>query len=309
MSRTFKIVNSEINQSGWYKTNHEDNVTLCITNSNKQLAGAIRFNDTIDAPQFEGYDGIQWVPFNATKGDKGDKGDNFSQIVKLSNMEGGEGQLFQHNSIDLSSGNDIINIRTLKSGSIILNEEENPTMEITNEYGCVKLNSLSQPHNWSFVDKNIDQLKSKNDEHSVFKCYGETSTWTTSSKIHKGQAVRIVNKSNKICIEPLIFQGIPNKFRQNISVLGIAIEDADANKTCKVCTRGITTVRCTNDIINHYMGDGDVAQPGLPGLVSNNGFIFNCKVKPSVDYISAGYFIESGPIADNNKYALFYVNP
>ncbi len=311
MSRTFKITNNDVDLSGWYKSKGEDNATLCVTNSDRLLKGAIRLNTDTQEPQFEGYNGDNWVVFNATKGDTGDKGDNFGKLVRLENMDGGEGKLFQHSNIDLSSGADTLNVRSLKSGCALVNEETKSTIEITNQYGYININPLPQPHMWDFCNYNTDTLKSSPSEQLLFKAYGDVSIWKVkkNSSVVKGQSVRIIGTDGELAIEPLLYEGVVNIFRKKLSLLGIALEDAKDGRSCRVCTRGVTTVRCTNDVDNHFMGDGDVSEVGLPGLIAQNGFVFNCKVKPSVDYIKAGYFLESGGIADSNKYALFYVNP
>ena len=49
---------------------------------------------------------------------------------------------------------------------------------------------------------------------------------------------------------------------------------------------------------------------GIIGLVGKDGFIFNnTKSVPTVNYIKAGYFLESGSVSSNGSYCLFYVEP
>jgi hypothetical protein len=54
-----------------------------------------------------------------------------------------------------------------------------------------------------------------------------------------------------------------------------------------------------------------VSTVGIDGLVGRDGGIFcNTVPAPTVSYIKAGYFLQSGAgVATNGNYALFYVNP
>jgi hypothetical protein len=94
-------------------------------------------------------------------------------------------------------------------------------------------------------------------------------------------------------------------------MLGIATQTASGGDTCIVCTKGITTVLCTTNITLDFTGSTAVSSVGIDGLVGKDGGIFcNTTPVPTVDYICAGYFLESGiGIASNGNYALFYVEP
>jgi hypothetical protein len=93
-------------------------------------------------------------------------------------------------------------------------------------------------------------------------------------------------------------------------MLGIALESKSAGEDCLVCTKGITTVLCTNNITTDFTSTTTITDVGLDGIVGKDGGIFCCASSPIVDFIRAGYFLETGAgIAGNGMNVLFYVDP
>jgi hypothetical protein len=93
-------------------------------------------------------------------------------------------------------------------------------------------------------------------------------------------------------------------------MLGIATQTASGGNSCVVCTKGVTTVLCTSNSTVDFIRSDSVSSVGLYGLVGKDSGIFCNTNIPAVDYIIAGYFLESGSlVASNGNYALFYVNP
>jgi hypothetical protein len=141
---------------------------------------------------------------------------------------------------------------------------------------------------------------------------------------YKGQAVRLtqdisnidITNSTNIVITPITYTPSTLSITSPISpfnMLGIATNTASGGTSCTVCTKGITTVQCTSNIttdftLNTSITSGNV---GVPGVVGKDGFIFNnTRPYPTVMYIKAGYFLESGNnVANNGNYTLFYVDP
>jgi hypothetical protein len=97
-----------------------------------------------------------------------------------------------------------------------------------------------------------------------------------------------------------------------MNMFGIALENASGGQACRVCTRGITTVLCTNNTTVDFTATSSVASVGLDGLVGRDGGIFCNTIPPAtINYFPrAGYFLEAGiNTASNGSNALFYVEP
>ena len=175
------------------------------------------------------------------------------------------------------------------------------------------------PFNWDFQTPSNTITYLKNSSSDInFYSWGETSSWTVKegSTILKGQAVRISNdlNSSNVVITPITYGSLngANKFNQPFfNVLGIALMNANGGDFCSVCTKGVTTVLCASgtNIDSGFTPINNIPFVGALGLVGKNGGIFCSNQEPTVNYITAGYFIENGVLATNGNYALFYVNP
>ena len=78
-------INSSSINSGWYKERGTNSKTLRVANSNLMMPGAIRFNENTDT--FQGFDGSEWVTFNAVQGPQGEAGLNASQLFTFVNFQ------------------------------------------------------------------------------------------------------------------------------------------------------------------------------------------------------------------------------
>lgn len=284
--------------SGWYQEKNSPNsqASLLIGSSNHNISGIIRFNGT----EFQGFDGNNWVTFNSTKGDKGDKGTDFNSIVNLLNIGDGEGQILSSSKLDsLSDPN--LKCRSITSGKIQINDSMVETMKIKTTTDSIILTPTPQPMIWNNTIS--DQKLVASD--GTLCASGDVSIWTVlpNTKIFRGQAVRITGDNGQY-IEPLTYQMPINPFKKNLSFLGIALEEADEGNNCiKVCTRGITAVRLSENIPKEFINSVELRDCGLPGIIAPDGFIFNSPVKPMGEYIQAGVFLIQGDLkkyADNN---------
>jgi len=315
-SRIFKFPENKYKdekKSGWYIYHNESNneATLRVLDSTMHIEGALRLNNSLYPPLFQGYNGTEWVSFSPQKGDKGDKGDSFNNIITLKNSYGGKGQFFKKQSIDLKCLNanmtndmsnsmsddmsDIIELRSLSGGTTMRNGEKADTIDIYTDENTVNITSLPQPFEWNVSNKTLDKLKSGSSDMQ-FKAHGDVSVWMVQDIVRKGQAVSIVgNKNNVLTIGPLTYtEDIINPFRKNLSFLGIALRDALPNEPCPVCTRGLTTSRLSKDVSDHFIADDEIEFIGQPALVGKDGYLFISKIKPSIAYIQAGTFAEIG---------------
>ena len=153
----------------------------------------------------------------------------------------------------------------------------------------IKLKDIKIPINGSNVS--LSHIKEKYIEHG-----------TTDAEGH----YYLTDGSTTSAIKLSYFNS--TTFTDNTHVLGVALEECEGNEPCMICTRGITTVKCSNNISSVFIGEPEVESSGCPGLVSQDGFIFYTNIKPTVDYIKAGNFIQSGNIAGHDNYALFKIN-
>lgn len=313
MSRIFKsLTNTKDYLTGWYREHkNDDDVVLRLSNNDAQYSGTVRFNNATQNPTFQGFDGNEWVDFNAVKGDKGDKGDDFNEIVKLENLgtnnKSNSGRLFPPQYSTLPDNT--IPIRTLQGGLVDLNGGFLPTMIIKEESDSLILTSTPQPYIWDFSNIDIASIKS-NKEQDCFKAYGTIKKFQVGQDeiINKGQLVSLILSNNKICIKTVKSTAENmTEFIDNIQIIGIALEDKLEGQSCRVCTDGITTVRVSRNSSTNYINDNEV-KFGSIGLLNNKGMISKALIKPKGDCKRIGYFMENINLSSSDyHYCLFNV--
>jgi hypothetical protein len=311
-------------KAGWYQIQpSSSNVALRVNYSNMGLSGEVRLNNTVSPPVFQGNNGSAWVTFNATQGVQGTAGQDFTNAVNFNNLGANVvvgstvalGSIFESTLVDISQSLSNVNIRSLQGSSYVVNSNLSVTStELTQNSNVITINSKPLPYNWDFTGSKNTLSNLKN----ITTGWGETSKWIVKSggsSVSRGQAVRLTRETStsNIVIQPITYTSATtfSPFTTPLNILGIATEDASPGETCSVCTKGITTVKCTNDIIiSNFTRSDSVSDVGIIGLVGKDGFIFNnTKSVPTVNYIKAGYFLESGNVASNGSYCLFYVEP
>lgn len=313
----------DIEKAGWYQIQpSSSNVALRVNYSNIGLSGEIRLNNTVSPPVFQGNNGSAWITFNATQGIQGPPGQDFTNAVNFNNLGANAsvgstvalGSIFSSTLVDISQNLSNVNIRSLQGSSYIVNSNLTViSTELTQNSNVITINSKPLPYNWDFTGTKNTITNLKN----ITTGWGETSKWivkTGGSSVSRGQAVRLTRETatSNIVIQPITYTTLTtaSPFTTPFNILGIATEDAAAGSTCSVCTKGITTVKCTNDVTADFTRSNNVSDVGIIGLVGRDGFIFNnTKSVPTVNYIKAGYFLESGNVASNGSYCLFYVEP
>jgi hypothetical protein len=303
MSRIFDIstVDDKIRPAGWYQSKNSADASLIVSNSTHNVSGVIRFDN--ETSIFQGFNGVEWVTFNSTKGDKGDKGTDFNALVKLENTGAGDGHILLNN---ICSANDdpSVKARSLISGFAILNNKSIKTIDITTNENTIELKSAPLPAIWDISQHTINNIINKADNSLC--AYGDISICTVAPgcKITRGQAVKLtLGQTSFLTIEPLVYQMPVNSFKKNIAFYGIALEDSTA-ATVRVCTKGITAVKITANIPKEYIANTGLTECGLPGLVAPDGFLFNSPVKPMCEYIQAGVFLQAGDIT-KSEFVLF----
>jgi hypothetical protein len=308
-------------QAGWYQVSPTtSNLALRVSNSTIGMTGEIKLNTSTNPYKFQGYNGSGWVDFNAIQGERGVPGRDFTNVVNFNNLGADttpgvqvtRGQIFATTSIDGSEETNDVNIRTIASGVDQINSNLSiNTMLITQNSNVITLTGQPLPYEWNFSSSNsaVTYLKNANNDTTNYG-WGDVSTWTVKpgSTVTKGYAVRLDNYNNSnIVIVPLTYTSLTNVTPYNtpINMLGIALETAVGGASCRVCTKGLTTVFCGNNINNFSSKPSGI---GLDGLVDKDGAIF-CNVSPpSVNYfIRAGYFLETG--ITSSSYSLFFVEP
>jgi len=321
--------NTDTLQAGLYQLapNNSNLVIRVNTTSNIGLAGEIQLNTALVTPTFQGYDGTSWVDFNATTGPQGLPGQDFTNAVNFNNLPlPGDsstlvalGSVFATTYADVSMSLSNVNIRSLQGGNYTINSNLSvKSLNISQNSNIITLTSQPLPYTWNFSGSNntVSTLKNATGD-LVNYSWGETSKWIVKAgtTITKGQAVRITNDtaSSNIVITPIQYTSLAgiNPFTTPLNMLGIATETVTGGNACVVCTKGITSVLCTSNITTDFVSSSAVSSVGIDGIVGKDGGIFcNTTPVPVVDYIRAGYFLESGiGIAANGNYALFYVEP
>lgn len=323
-------------QAGLYQIapNNSNLIVRVNTTSNIGLSGEIKLNTAISPYIFQGYNGSDWLDLNASVGETGPPGKDFIDVVNFNNLPlpidssilVSLGNIFATTSINVISGYNDVNIRSLQGSTYIVNSNLTVnSVELFQSSNIITVSSLPLPYKWDFSGTNntITKLKNANIDNINYS-WGDSSIWIVKQDITilKGQAVCITNDINNsipnsnLVIIPLIYTSLvntdANPFTAPLNMLGIATQTVIGGNgnTCVVCTKGITTVLCTDKITNNFFLTPNVATIGIDGIVGKDGGIFcNTNLNPTVNYVRAGYFLEHGTIANNGDYALFYVEP
>jgi hypothetical protein len=319
-------ISSDTQQAGWYQVSpNSSSLALRVNNSNIGLSGEIQLNTT--ASKFQGYNGSAWVDFNATQGSTGAAGKDFTNAVNFNNLESSSasssivplGSVFSTTFANVAANISNVNIRSLKGGSYQVNNNLSVnSMVLSQNSNIITMTSQPLPYTWDFTNglNTVSYLKNASGDTPYYG-WGETSNWIvqTGANVKKGQAVRLTRdsvSSNNIVITPITYTSLvgANQFNTPFNILGIATQTVSGGNTCIVCTKGITTVLCTNNISTGFSPSTDIPFVGSVGIVGTDGGIFcNIIQDPTVEYIKAGYFLESGiGLAGNGNYVLFYCN-
>jgi hypothetical protein len=296
--------------SGWYKERGSSDKTLRISDSNLMMTGAIRFNEK--TTNFQGFNGTDWVTFNAQKGATGDPGNNASELFNFVNLPPGLsgteiGQVFKE------SDDTTVYLRSIQSGTYDLTSSITgvQAIQINNDSNYITLTPQPRPYVWDFTSLNlINDLKG--DVDGKLKAFGTVSRWKvkTGKTVQKGYAVRVALDlvNSQLTIEPYTYTSLTdfvNTSQEGLGFLGIALENKSSGESCEVCTEGITTAILGNNSPFTTRTSTDGA--GHYGFVSKEGKIFIPNPLTSITIAPiAGYWLQKGDIGYNNL-GLFYV--
>ena len=316
-------------QAGWYQISpNSSDLALRVINSNIGLSGEIRLNTSIMPPVFQGNNGSAWVSFNASQGPIGPPGRDFTNAVNFNNLGPSPifgdivslASIFATTYVNVDENLSNVDIRSLQGSDYTINSNLSvDSILLQQNSNVITLMPQPLPFNWDLQSprNTITYLKNSSTDFNFYS-WGEKSFWAVQqgATILKGQAVRITNdlNSSNVVITPITYNTLngANKFNQPyFNVLGIALRDGNGGGFCSVCTKGVTTVLCTSNIaINSgFSPVNNTPFVGALGLVGKDGGMFCSTQEPTVDYITAGYFLENDVSITNGSYALFYVNP
>ena len=317
MSRVFNIKSNIIEYvTGWYQNKNENDVTLRISNNNTEIVGSLRLNTNLSPPIFQGYNGSNWVDFNASRGLNGESSNKYDTKLSINklgyenNENNNKGYII--NSDTYSVNNQLFfYVKPIISSKILKNGEFINSIDIINNEENIILKPNYIPYVEDLSNIKIYDIKS-NPTDQTFKSIGTTKKFRVLEDeiVSKGQIVSLEITNNGLFIKPANYNKQLNLFRNNIICLGVALQDCLGGQECPVCTKGITTVKLSSNIPIEYTSDCDINCKDH-GLLSSDGFLFKSVIKPSVDYISCGYFLENSQIElneTNDRYVLFYVN-
>jgi len=310
-------ISQERQYTGWYKERGSNSITLRLSDSNLMMKGAVRFNK--DTSTFQGFNGTEWVTFNAEKGDTGEAGASASDIFNFINLPEdsvNDGEIFKN-----KTSTDIY-FRTIQAGTFDINEGLTglSSLDINKGNDFLTLTPQPQPYIWDFSTpqrNNLEHLKSNN-SNTVFKAFGKIEKWQvkSGSSVQKGKAVRItidigLNPSSTfLVIEPYTYStNIIPLNHKGYSFLGIALENSGAGQTCLVCTEGITSV-IIGDQTDGTQADLNIQGVGAVGIIGTDGTIFNTAdpITTTMDSPIAGYWLEENNFTTGDI-VLFYVKP
>lgn len=319
-------------KGGWYKINNNtSNLALRVNYSNIGLAGEIRLNTTVMPNVFQGNNGSAWVNFNSLQGPTGPSGTDFTNAVNFNNLGSNVApgltvslaSVFASTFVDVSQSISNVNVRSLKGSVYDVNSNLSINSIILQQNSnVITITPQPLPYSWSFSNgfNTVSYLKNSPSDN-IFYSWGETSFWVvqTGATVLKGQAVRLTKDTitSNIVITPVTYTyttlaGV-SPLLEPFNMLGIALNTVNTSNGdfCKVCTKGITTVLFTSTNNTTDFTSQTSITSGVDGIVGKNGSIFSTTTGfPTVDYIRAGYFLETktGPISDGS-YVLFYVDP
>ena len=321
---TYATNGLDTGSAGWYQVSPTtSNLALRISSSNIGLTGEISLNTSTTPYKFQGYNGSSWVDFNATQGIQGIPGQDFTNAVNFNNLGANtavgvvvsHGEIFSTTYANVAANISNVNIRTISSGTQQINSNLSiDTMHITQNSNVITLTGKPLPYEWDFSASNgtVSYLKNASGD-SINYGWGDVSVWTvkTGMSVNKGYAVRLDKETTtgNVVITPMTYSTLTGAtpYNTSMNMLGIALQNAGSGTACRVCTKGITTVYCTNNITPDFTTQ--TSNIGLDGLVGRDGGIF-CNVSTPVSisyYTRAGYFLESG--INNGGQSLFYVEP
>ncbi len=296
--------------AGWYKDRVGNNRTLRVTDSDVQMKGTIRFNS--DNNTFQGFNGSEWVTFNATQGEQGEDGedaiDNYD-IVNLPGDENNEGEIYS-GKIDNN-----LNLRTLIPGKININPimQNIDTVTLAKSTNYVTVTAKPLPYVWDFSTNNsINYLKSSLSDPK-FKAFGKISKWKVKStaSVTAGTAVRITlsvsgtgynTNTTEIVIEPYTYSASQQEIKQGSGMLGIALQTVSGGGTCEVCEEGITSVLMGNGNGAGNQTGTTIDGPGAYGFIGYDAKVYNETISTGINNNTPviGYWLERGNFTVNS---------
>ena len=302
------------------------NLAIRVASSNIGLAGEIQFTSNGGSLVFQGYNGNNWVDFNATVGQQGAPGTDFTNAVNFNNLTANTspgivvslGQVFATTLANVAASLSNVNIRAISGGQNVVNSNLTvQSLTVSQNSNVITLTSQGVPYTWNMESSNgeVNYLKNASSDTPYYG-WGDTSIWTVKpgQTVVKGQAVKLDSSSSNVVISPMVYTTLTGATPYNtpMNMFGVALENASGGQSCRVCTHGITTVLCTSNTTTDFTSTGSVSSVGLDGLVGRDGGIF-CNTLPPATinyYTRAGYFLETGAtVASNGVNALFYVEP
>ena len=297
-------LSSDKGKAGWYIDRLHNDKALRLSDADIALAGIIRLNKNNNT--FQGFNGTEWVDFNATQGESGQDGADGLSLIEASNLPIG---LTVDGEIYANKDGDTLNFRSLRAGTFDLtaNVTDVSAIDIEKSDDYLTLTPTPRPYVWDFSSNNtISYLKSGVSD-TLFKAFGEVSIWKvkSSTTVTAGTVVRLTlsvsnsgynQNTTELVIEPYTYSASQEEIKAGSAMLGIALETKSNGSSCRVCTSGITTI---------VLGDGNGAGnqtsnvidgPGAYGFVGYDAKVYNESLSTGINSNTPviGYWLERG---------------
>lgn len=312
------------NLAGWYIDGTTNQASLRVLDSPVIQPGVIRFDQASNS--FQGCTNvsptINWVTFNAEKGDPGDPGVinsilTFSNVDDPTTLTTNIGQIMKTTTIDvLPSPPPPIEVRTIVSGNTVINGHSQDTLAITQTTNEIICQPQPTPYTWSLLDttstlKGWDIIRQ------------QAYTWATTARFPTdptnlpvaGQVVVSYTKTpgNLLTVKPLAFTSISDlnplkvssPFPPDLGIVGVCINSPSVGEQAIIATTGLAQIQLSSTATPYTSGIGtstNIPYSGKLCLVNGSGFGLNIitNLTPPFPYVQIGTFMETGSISGSN---------
>ena len=319
------------NLAGWYIDGNTNQASLRVLDSPVIQPGVIRFDQSSNS--FQGCTNvsptINWVTFNAEKGDPGNPGVinsilTFSNVDDPATLTTNIGQIMKTTIINvLPSPPPPIEVRTIVSGTTVINGHSIDTLAITQTTNEIICQPQATPFTWSLLDTTTI-LKGWDTTLQQAYSWANTTRFPTNpaNLPVAGQVVVAYTSTpgNLLTVKPMAFTSISDlnplklhaPFPPDLGIVGVCINSPSAGEYAIVAASGLAQIQLSSSTVPYTAGIGTSSVIDYSGklcLVNGSGFGLNIitNLSPPYPYVQIGTFMETGTITGSN--AIIRIDP